>query len=154
MEGESSSARTTLSDLTNAGTINRKSKKRSIAMSLTDGLPHLFRKRTLMRRLELIGLDLDEEDAAILARQESLNPELNEGSVLFEDEDADFRTNRDVVLGQSGYSSLDQSLLNDSIDITRATSRRTLYPAEPGLPKEVKEHKWLRVFASCIVISR
>ncbi len=138
-------------------------------MSLTENLPHLFRKRTLQRKLELLeGLEGEDSSGAIAGdshgeagpgarRQDSFT----EGSVLFEDDDEDFAA---TALTSAAFSDATLPLLNSAMAAdppdgagggTAASSflKASYYPPEPGLPAKSKELKWLRVLASCVVVS-
>jgi len=133
-------------------------------MSLTENLPHLFRKRTLQRKLELLeGLEGEDSASNIAsefngasARQDSFT----EGSVLFEDNDEDFAA---MALASAAHSEATLPLLNsamadppDGLGSSVGASHRlrtSYYPPEPGLPAKSKDLKWLRILASCIVVS-
>jgi len=101
------------------------------------------------------GVDSDGEDQerdalfAGLGRRESFT----EGSVLFGDDDEeDFDGGSTLLFSQatSTTGNLNTSLLSS---VATVMERQPLYPPEPPLPSKVKDAKWLRVAASCVVVS-
>ena len=122
--------------------------KSADSMSLSEGLPHLFRKRTLQGRLNLLeGVDRTDRADRTPTRQESFA----EGSVLFEDTDSEFADHLSARLLASSYH-ISRSDDEDTV-ITNEQFKSSYYPPEPPLPDKVKDMKWFRVFASCIVVS-
>ena len=109
----------------------------------------------MQRRLEILGgVDSDEEDQERdalfvgLGRRESFT----EGSVLFEDDEEDFDGSSTLMFSQatSATGNLNTSLLSN---VATMMESQPLYPPEPPLPSKVKDEKWLRVAASCVVVS-
>ena len=124
------------------------SSRKGKGMSLTDGLPHIFRRRLLEKKVEL----LDELDAAPYTPP--ARNSFEEGSVLFEDTDGDFDGDFDATASRSllGASTVSGATHSDVAQLTRKPT--TLFPPEPGLPAEAKDLKWLRILGSCIVVMR
>ena len=114
-------------------------------MSLTEGLPHIFRKRTLQRLLAQSELDGAQDEERTPAAES-----FTEGSVLFEDADEDFEvtSSRTLLMNSNGASTL-----YDPAPFDLSGRGVKLFPPEPALPAKVKELKWVRVMASCVVVA-
>jgi hypothetical protein len=135
-------------------------------MSLTESLPHLFRKRTLQRKLELLAQADEIVGAGTLPIAEDEERCLNsgrdsftEGSVLFgedilyEDDLTSPRRplllNASIDIRQEGHPSSNGAGLGDGGDYLK----RSYFPSEPGLPDKNKDVRWVRVLASCVCLS-